>query len=399
MVPDPFQDVGRRLRLRFLGSMRGDGEVRASLAVRPFADLRLNQPIHPQQVQIIREALGAKAGFSDAASLQAALRRWFARELANGSAPPDTSRIVIGGSAKQLLLATLATLAPRGASIAADALTYPRLRTIATELGLACVPIADDGGSLCLQRLSDAALTHAVRVLYVQPTLQNPLGVTMAAERRRELAAVLARHDIIAIEDQVLAFLHPRPPPPLAHFAPGRTVVIDSLSKRLSPALNLGFAAAPSAELAEAISMALESRGWSPGEDQLASPARLVASGRQDEIVALKRADARARNQLARRILPQSRIEASPFAYHIWLTQSGHSAAAAFVTAAAARGVCVSTGEDFTFDPGNGPAGVRIAIGSVPPSVLRRALAILADLCQPQTAGKERNRSPFERGR
>ncbi|NEE14006.1 PLP-dependent aminotransferase family protein, partial [Streptomyces sp. SID7499] len=59
-------------------------------------------------------------------------------------------------------------------------------------------------------------------------------------------ADTLLTSGIDAIEDAVWAFLRDDAPP-LASRAAERTVLVDSLSKRLSPGLSLGFAVAPAA--------------------------------------------------------------------------------------------------------------------------------------------------------
>lgn len=140
-----------------------------------------------------------------------------------------------------------------------EALTGPVVKGIAARLGVTLVPLPVGEHGLVPESVREAC-SDAV---YVQPTLHNPLGVTMPERRRQELAHVLNPLGINAVEDTVYAFL--RDEVPLAAYAPERTVLVDSLSKRFSPGLTLGFLVA-SEGLAGRVASALRSGGWTaPG--------------------------------------------------------------------------------------------------------------------------------------
>ena len=131
-------------------------------------------------------------------------------------------------------------------------------------------------------------------------TLHNPLGITMPESRRIEIAALLVRHDIVAIEDMVYAFLHDSPPAPIAVHAPNHSIVVDSLSKRVAPGLTLGFLASPPGPLAEAVSFALQSGGWRPQTYGLLAAGRIMTEGLVEPLVLKRRRDAAARQALVR---------------------------------------------------------------------------------------------------
>jgi len=66
-----------------------------------------------------------------------------------------------------------------------------RVEGIAARLGITLVPLAMDGHGLRPDALLKAHRATPLRGVYLQPTLHNPLGVSMDAERRQEIAAVL----------------------------------------------------------------------------------------------------------------------------------------------------------------------------------------------------------------
>src|SRR5690606_14157873 len=109
----------------------------------------------------------------------------------------------------------------------------PIVKGVAARLGVTLVPLPMDEHGLIPEAVRAAG---PLRALYVQPTLHNPLGVTMPDARRAELAGLLRELDLYAVEDGIYTFLHEEATP-LAAYAPDHVVYADSLSKRVAPGL------------------------------------------------------------------------------------------------------------------------------------------------------------------
>ena len=77
----------------------------------------------------------------------------------------------------------------------------------------------------------------------------------MSERRRRQLAAIAAKHRLVVVEDDTYGFLSPEREP-LATILPDQTVFITSLSKSLFPGLRVGCVVPPAA-LLEPITSAL----------------------------------------------------------------------------------------------------------------------------------------------
>jgi len=95
-----------------------------------------------------------------------------------------------------------------------------------------------------LDELEDQLVRYKPKLIYTNPTFQNPTGWTMAAKLRRELLAVAARYRVPIIEDDTYRELHlGNPPPPSMHALDLHPIVIhlNSFSKILAPGLRLGW--------------------------------------------------------------------------------------------------------------------------------------------------------------
>ena len=101
------------------------------------------------------------------------------------------------------------------------------------------------------QGMDMAALRRAIdeyrpRMLYTIPNFQNPTGVTLAVERRREIAALAAQHGFVVVEDdpyRALRYSGEHLPTIFSFDTEGLVVYLTSFSKLISPGLRVGAAA------------------------------------------------------------------------------------------------------------------------------------------------------------
>ncbi len=354
-----------------------------------IVDLEVNFSVLPEQAAILApalhqlaepaELLGAmqRSGVRGAAADRAAA----ARLLTRADWAPDAENILFAGRGQQALTAVLTALASSGDRVGFEAMTYPMAKGMALRLGLQTVPLAMDEHGLRPDALAAAHRAHPLRLVYLQPELHNPLGVTMPAARRAELAALLRELGIVAIEDAVYSFLNASLLPPLAAMAPDHVVLVDSLSKRVAPGITLAFIVTPPS-LRHRLGAALRLGGWTAQGHALAAGTTWIEQGAVDRLVTLKRQDAAQRNALVREVLGGAGLvlRGDPRAYHLWLELPGHWRAETFVAAAARRRIAVSPAADFAVGPGHAPDAVRLALAAPDAAALRPALETLRDL-------------------
>ncbi len=351
-------------------------------------NLELNYPVVPEQARLLAQGMGGllrtdvldaalrpvgAAGTPEARAAAAAL-------LARADWRPRPDQVLCTGNGRQAISAAVAALVPPGGRLGAEEFTYPVLKSIAGRLGVTVVPLAMDEHGVRPESLADTHRRAPLHAVYVQPTLHNPLSLTMPPARRAELAATLRRLDVPAIEDTVWAFLYDDTAP-LAASAPERTVVVDSLSKRLAPGLTAGFAVVPEA-LAARVEAAIRSGGWAPSRFALEAATRWHADGTVQALVHAKRQEAERRQALARDRLSGFTLRTDPRSCFCWWDLPPAWRADLFVAAASRHGIAVTPASAFTADPHRAPSAVRLGLASPPLDTLSHALTTLAALAR-----------------
>ncbi|GHF33707.1 GntR family transcriptional regulator [Kitasatospora xanthocidica] len=388
-------EVGRGTFVRAGHRTDGGRVPLAEPAVAPV-DLELNYPTVPGQAELLAgglapllraDALGDALRPVGAAGTGAA-RRAFAALLSTGAWEVDGPELLFAGNGRQAVAGALSALVPPGKRLGVEELTYPVVKAVAERLGIRLVPLAVDEHGLLPDAVAAAHRAAPLRAVYVQPRLQNPLGVSLPHERAVALAAELRRLDLPAVEDAIWSFLRPEAAP-LAALVPERTVLVDSLSKRLAPGLTTGFAVVP-AGLREGVAGALRSGGWAPSGFALEAAVRWIGDGTLATVEAAKRADATARQLLAREALAGQRLRADPCSYYLWWELPGAWRAETFVAAAARAGISLTPATAFAVDPRRSPSAVRVGLASPPLPVLARALEVLGRIAAGAPGGGRR---------
>ncbi|MFD5199024.1 PLP-dependent aminotransferase family protein [Streptomyces sp. NPDC058375] len=351
-------------------------------------DLELNHPVVPEQAGLLAAGLTRLVRSDDLESVLRPVgpagtptaREAAADLLVRGGERPDPERVLFAGNGRQAISAAVAALTRPGARLGVEEFTYPVLKAIATRLGVTLVPLAMDEDGLIPEAVEEAHRADPLHAVYVQPVLHNPLTLTMPARRLDHLADVLLTSGIHAIEDAVWAFLR-NDLPTLASRAPERTVLVDSVSKRLSPGLSLGFAVAPAA-LAGRVAAAVRSGAWTPMRFPLEAMVRWQADGVVATLVRAKQREAGARQEILHRRLGDFRTRSDPSSYHLWWELPAPWRSDTFVAAAARHGIAVTPAAAFSVGRPRGPHAIRLGLASPTREVLSRALATLADLAR-----------------
>jgi DNA-binding transcriptional MocR family regulator len=348
-------------------------------------DLEFNYPILPAQFDLIARSFSGllrPENFQTAlkqstTTATSAFREIAARFLARDDWKPNPDELVFTGNGRQCAAAALAALVPPGGRCGVEALTYPFVKSVAARLGISLVPLAMDEAGVRPDAIEKAHREAKLSALYLQPTIHNPLGITMPTTRRKEVARLLEKLDLVVIEDAIYGFLSDQVP--LAAFAPKFCVLLDSLSKRVAPGLTLGFIVSPM-HLRETIAASVRSGGWTGSGYAFAAGRLLMSDGTASEIAKLKRADAQQRQRIAAKHLSGFEVTANDKAYHLWLTLPPRWRSQSFVAAAARRDIALTPSSTFAISPGHAPNAIRLALASPAYDRLEEALQSVAHM-------------------
>jgi DNA-binding transcriptional MocR family regulator len=249
-------------------------------------------------------------------------RRTFAGWLRRtaGLDNPRPEHLILTAGGQQAMMLAIDALCVPGDIVMTEAATYFGLRSIAQAGGYRTVGLAMDEEGLLPDALERAAAAGG-KVLYTLPTLQNPTGRIMSAERRALIAAIARRHDLWIIEDDLYsAFAMGNAPPPIANYAPERTFYINGASKALAPGLRTGILLAPDQAGMERVLRLIRARIYSPPAFGSLVACQWIEDGTADAIIAETCAEMIARNALAAEKLGSAiATPADPRCPHIWL--------------------------------------------------------------------------------
>ena len=242
--------------------------------------------------------------------------------------------------------------------------------------------------------LEELLLRYRPKLMYTNPTHQNPTGVNLPIRTRREMLELAARYRVPIVEDDTyrdLALTGPPPPPSLFTLDEAHTVVIriNSFSKMLAPGLRLGWISAVRPIVDQ---LALIKQQVDPHTQNLSQLVicELVEQGILDQHLSTLKAEHRRRRdamvQTLRQHVPaaQLRFSVPDGGMYLWCDLPPAIRARAVQDRALRESVMLLTGDPFYVDQG-GDHQLRICYTSQPAGravhvakILARSLAAAA---------------------
>jgi 2-aminoadipate transaminase len=302
----------------------------------------------------------------------ASVRDYVSRRLASleGRAPAGDELMITSGGIDCLELVSKTYLDP-GDHVIVEAPTY--LGAIMAFRGYEArvhgVPVDVDG--LRVDVLAeDLAAGLRPKILYTIPDFQNPSGLSMTVERRKQLVALARRYGFLIVEDvayRELSFEH-APPPALWALAPDVVLQAGTFSKIFCPGFRLGWAAGP-AEIIARLVVAKQNSDQCSGAFGQRLLEEYGRTGQMDVQVVSSRAlyarrAALTADALARHMPDGTAWTTPQGGFYIWLTAPDGLDTVALSAAARARKVAYVPGRPFYPDD-DGHAQVRISYSRV----------------------------------
>ena len=312
------------------------------------------------------------------------LRRW----IAERAGVAETQVLVTNGS-MQADAFLFDELVGAGDAVIVERPSYDRTLLALRQRGanLTAIPIAPDG-------IDTGALAEALaggvapKLAHIIPNFHNPAGYTLSGPKRTRLLELAREHSFTIFEDDPYIALRFRGEtlPTLFSLDEGAGTVVyaSSFSKTVCPGIRVGYLIG-AAELIARIAVRATNTYISPSMVDAAIVYEFCISG------ALERSIATVRRALEERVdtlaqalgeqLPQAEFVVPDGGYFLWVTLPEGTDPAAVLTAAAAAGVDLVSGEDFVI--GGGSRAVRLAYSGVQPQEIREGVSRLARALSP----------------
>lgn len=310
-----------------------------------------------------RGNLGLLMRYQDAGGAEAdraAGAQWLRQRLPGIS----SERVLVCPGAQGALLALTSILAGPGDLILTEALTYPGFRALAAHLRIEVAGLPIDQQGIDPDAFETACRQTKPKALYCTPTLHNPTTVTMSLERRKAIADIARRNGVPIIEDDAYGFIPAVSPPPLATLLPELTYHVSGVAKWLSPAMRVAYLVIPEGRLARRVAAAVRATAALASPLTSAIVSRWIEDGTARSVLKAIRAESKARQEAAARILPKGGFAAHPEGFHLWLPVGAKWTRGEFAARLRHAGVGVVASDAFAVSAP--PEAVRVSLGAAP---------------------------------
>jgi DNA-binding transcriptional MocR family regulator len=311
----------------------------------------------------------------------------------SGAGPEEV--LVVSGAQQGLDLVTRCLVDP-GDWVVMDRPGY--LGAVQTFLSAGANVVGWDFERADTEELGDLLLRHRPKLLYTNPTFQNPTGLTLPLAKRREVLRLARRHRVPVVEDEPyrdLRFAGSSPPPPtLRELDEGGLVVhLGTLSKTLAAGLRLGWVLAPEAIVEQLALVKARSDLFGNAVSQLVATEVLATDLFEAHVASLREEHERRHRALVRSLehrLPPRALSWRPIegGLYLWCglpLQAGPDSSRLQGEAARA-GVSFVAGRPFYAD-GGGERRIRLCYAGLPPADIERGVDRLAGLFEGKTGG------------
>jgi DNA-binding transcriptional MocR family regulator len=240
----------------------------------------------------------------------------------------DQEHIAIVSGAQNALAIALAALFEPGNRIATDLYTYSNFIELAKMYHIQLVPIPGDHFGMLPNELEKQCSQINIHGIFLMPSCNNPTTVMISDFRKQELAAVIRKHRLILIEDDIHAFLTAGIisdyQQPMFNLLPEQSVYICGTSKSICSGLRVAYMVYGDA-LSEKILQAIFNINVKTSSFDAEVITELILSGKAHEIVSQKKQLAQSANDIYSEYFPLKKNVGHPLSFYRWLAIEGHN--------------------------------------------------------------------------
>lgn len=307
------------------------------------------------------------------------MREWIAEKH-----DVDVNRVIVTNGSLHACAMLFDRLVAPSDKIAIELPLYDRSLLMLRQRGADLVgyPIQSDGFDVDALE-ADLKGGLKLRFVYTIPHFHNPAGVTLSLEKRERLVALANEYDFLIVEDDPyrdVSFEGDPLPSMLSMDESGeRVLFMCSFTKTVCPGIRVGYAIA-NAEITKDLVAAGTNTYISPGQASEAILNDYVRSGNLEPGIAKIRSALRERRDALtgalREFIPEARFETPAGGYFLWVDLPDSVDTDAVAVEAAAQGVPITRGSDFTIEGGR--SSMRMSYSSAQPDDIREGVQRLA---------------------
>lgn len=173
------------------------------------------------------------------------LRKQIARLAFNWGGKIQPQQVLVTSGCLEAMTLCLRAVTQPGDTVAVESPNYFGIYQAIESMGLKVVEISSSPVTgLDIDSLEQAIQKHTIKACVVIPNFNNPLGGCMPDEHKKKLVALITKHAIPLIEDDIygeLYFGKKRPRTCKYYDTKGLVMYCSSLSKSLSPGYRIGW--------------------------------------------------------------------------------------------------------------------------------------------------------------
>lgn len=232
----------------------------------------------------------------------------------------DSEHTAIFSGAQNIISAALLSLFRIGDRIAVDEFTYSNLIGTAHLSHIILIPVKGDSDGMIAGELDSLCRREEINGIFLMPNCANPTTCTIPEKRKDELAQVIAKYNLILIEDDNTSI--PRNSTETYHSMfyrlPEQTIYICNSTMTLCNGLRVAFAAFPE-KFRVVLLNALFHLNIKTSSLDAEIMTELILSGKAAKILEQKAELAMERNRIFDKIFPEAVKPGTPSAFFRWL--------------------------------------------------------------------------------
>jgi DNA-binding transcriptional MocR family regulator len=276
------------------------------------------------------------------------------RALRCGQAVSPEAVAITNGCTEALSLA-LRAVTRRGDTVAIESPTYFGLLQVLEALELKALEIPTDADTgLDIDALAKALASGPVHACLFSSAFNNPLGCCLSDDRKRAILAILERHGVPLIEDDIYGDIYfgRTRPKPFAALAPEADILYcSSFSKTLAPGYRVGWIATPR-HIGRVLEAKFALNLCGAALPQVALAEFLISGGYDSHLRRIRRVFAENVDRISRSVdrnFPtETRLTRPAGGYVLWLQMPAGFDSQRLFDRAIKRGICFAPGAIFS---------------------------------------------------